>query len=469
MVTTAPQAGPDKPQVAALLAICIGFFMVSLDATVVNVALPNLEHGFRIGVSGLQWVVDAYTLTFAALLLSAGALGDRRGPKAIFQLGLTVFFLASALCGLAPSASLVILGRIAQGIGAALLVSTSLALLQAVYTDPKDRARAFGVWGGVGGVAVATGPVLGGLLVDLFDWRAVFFINLPLGIAGLLLARNYIPEPAGRAHKLDLPAQLLSFVALGSLTAGLIEAGPRGWTDRLVILALVLAVISGVLFVMVESRTRVPMLPLSLFTSSRFSAANSIGFLINFAFYGQLFVATLYFQQVRDYSALRTGMALLPQAITSALAAFASGRLAAEKGPRFPMMVGLSCGAITLFCWVFVGAHASYLLLVVPLVGAGFGVAMTAPAATGVVMSAVPSQQGGVASGLINASRQTGSVLGVAVLGALVSSTHRFVDGLHLAVALAALAFGISLLLTVGFLRPPQQIEVPELLAGKAS
>ncbi|MGW1199778.1 MFS transporter [Streptomyces sp. NPDC002536] len=450
-LTTSRSTGADT---AALLTICVGFFMVSLDATAVNVALDALRDGMHTGMSGLQWTVDGYTLVFAALLLTAGALGDRHGPKRIFSLGLLVFSVASALCGLAPGVWALVAARVLQGAGAALLVSTSLSLLQAIYAEPAARARAFGVWGGVGGVAVAAGPVVGGILVTTLSWRSVFFLNVPLGLLGLVVARRRIPEAPGSSRSLNPSSQLAAVVGLGTLTYAFIEAGVRGWTAAPVLVAFLIAAAAVVVFLVNERRSATPMLPAGVFRNRGFTAACLVGLQINLGFYGQLFVVGLYFQQIRGYSAMETGLALLPQAVVASLTAFACGKVTARTGPRLPMLTGLVAGAVGLGGLAAAGAHTPYWLLVWPMMAIGFGISFTAPAATAAGMTAAPAARSGVTSGLLNAARQTGSVMGVAVLGALVGHRSGFLTGLHTALALAALFFLVALALTITWIKP---------------
>jgi DHA2 family methylenomycin A resistance protein-like MFS transporter len=328
-----------------LIAICIGYFMVILDATVVNVALPALGRDLGGGVSGLQWVVDGYTLVFAGLLLSGGSLGDRLGGRRVFQAGLSLFTLASAACAAAPSIGLLVAARLVQGLGAALLVPSSLALLRAAYHDPRERARAVGAWGAVAGIAAASGPVIGGLLVAASSWRTVFLLNLPVGIAGLLLAQRHLPGSGERTGGgLDPPGQLTGIAALSSVTLGLIEGGHSGWTSPQALVPLVLSLPLWAAFLACERRAGEPMLPLRLFRSSTFSGASFVGLAINLGFYGQLFVMSLYLQHVRGWSALATGLALLPEGLFVALSSSLSGRAMGRIGPRFPMIAGLLIG-----------------------------------------------------------------------------------------------------------------------------
>jgi DHA2 family methylenomycin A resistance protein-like MFS transporter len=418
-----------------LIAICLGYFMVILDATVVNVALPALGRDLGGGVSSLQWVVDGYTLVFAGLLLSAGSLGDRLGGRRVFELGLLLFTLASAACAAAPSVPLLVAARVAQGLGAALLVPSSLALLRAAYHDPRERARAIGVWGAVAGIAAASGPVVGGVLVSVLSWRAVFLLNLPVGVVGLLLARRYLPASGERTGAgIDPAGQITGIAALTLLTYGVIERELVPLLFSLLLLAV---------FVACEHRAREPMLPLKLFRSSTFSGASFVGLAINLGFYGQLFVISLYFQHVRGWSALATGLALLPEGVFVALSSALSGRAMGRVGPRLPMITGLLLGGAGLAGLVVAGHATSYALLVPPLIATGFGMAFTMPAATTAIIGAAPAERAGIASGVLNASRQAGGAIGVALLGAFVGG-GAFIPGLRTAMLVAGAAFFIA-------------------------
>ncbi|PZS08033.1 MAG: MFS transporter [Solirubrobacterales bacterium] len=432
----------------SLLAICLGYFMVILDATIVNVALPAVGRDLGGGVSALQWVVDAYTVVFAGLLLSAGSLGDRTGSRRVFGAGLTLFTLASAACGLAPSVPVLVAARAAQGVGAALLVPSSLALLRAAYPDAAERARAVGAMGGIAGVGAASGPILGGILVGLVGWRAVFVVNLPVGLLALWLAGRYVPAAAeSLGGGWDPPGQVLGILALTLLTLGLIEGGAAGWSSPLALAPLLAFAPCLALFVANERRVRQPMLPPSLFRSRTFSAATFVGLAINLGFYGQLFAVSLYFQRLRGFSALDTGFALLPEGIFVGLSSMLSGRLIGRAGPRLPMLIGLVCGAAGFGGLVAAGRGTSYWLLVGPLVAVGFGMAFTMPAATAVVIELAPAERAGIASGVLMASRQAGGAVGVALLGTLLASGP-FVPGMHAPMALSAGAFLLGALAT---------------------
>jgi MFS transporter, DHA2 family, methylenomycin A resistance protein len=433
---------------AALAVICTGYFMVIMDATVTNVALPSIGRGLHGSVTGLQWVVDAYTLSFAALLLTGGALAERIGGRRVFTAGLVLFGAASAACGLAPTLGLLVAARFVQGTGAAVLVPSSLLLLQAAFTDRRARSRAFGLWGAVAGVGAASGPIVGGLLIAVWSWRGVFFLNLPFALAGLLAAPRLVPATRPRPRSVDARGQVLAIVALAALTAALVQAGSLGWTSPLVLAGGCVALAAGAAFVLAEHRGSDPMLPLPLLRRREFRSGSAVGLLINLGFYGQLFVMSLYFQDVRGYSALRTGLALLPEAALLTVASAVSGRIMARTGPRVPMLLGLLLGGAGLLGLAVAGPHTAYLLFAVPMIAAGSGMALTMPAATAAVMEAAPQDRGGIASGVINAARQAGGVLGVAVLGSLVSVRASFITGLRAGLVIAACAFLTGAMIT---------------------
>ncbi|WP_236573430.1 MFS transporter [Streptomyces sp. GS7] len=439
---TPPATRPMSP--LSLVAVCLGYFMVILDVTVVTVALPELGGALHAGVTGLQWTVDGYTLVFAGLLLFCGGLGDRLGARTVFLAGLAVFTLASAGCALAPAVAVLVVARLVQGVGAALLVPASLALLRAACPDPASRARAFGLWGMVAGLGAGAGPVLGGVLVTALGWRSVFFVNLPVGLAALLLTLRWVPRsPAAPARTgLDIPAQTAAAVSVAALATGCIEAGPLGWTHPAVLGAFAVTLLGSAAFLFLERRSAAPMLPPALFRNRAFSASAVIGVLLNTGFYGLLFLAPLYFQQVHHYSALRTGIALLPAVGLVAAGSALGGRLTARTGPRPPMVAGLAVGAAGLAGWLCAAPDTPYLALVAPMAAAGFGTALTMPASTAAVMDAAPGERSGAAAAVFNAARQLGSVLGVAVFGTLTAAG--LVPGLHTAVSAGAAGFLVA-------------------------
>ncbi|MFD0691691.1 MFS transporter [Actinomadura fibrosa] len=342
-----------------------------------------------------------------------------------------------------------------QGVGAALMVPASLALLRAAYPDGAARARAFGVWGMVSGIAAGAGPVVGGVLVGALGWRSVFLVNLPIGAAALALTLRYVPSPDGSGgglRGLDVPAQAAGALGLAGLAVGLNEAGSAGWTGPVVLGAFAAAVAGGAAFVLLEGRSRAPMAPLGMFREREFSASAAIGVLLNAGFYGWLFAAPLYFEHVRHYGALRTGLALLPAMGVVAVSSALAGRVTARTGPRTPMVAGLLVGAAGLLGWLAAGAGTPYGVLIVPMAAVGFGTAFTMPAGTAAVMRAVPAGQGGAASAVFSAARQAGSAVGVALFGTLASGG--LVAGTRAGVTVAAGGFAMAAALSARFVRP---------------
>ncbi|HBM2906512.1 MULTISPECIES: MFS transporter [Enterobacterales] len=444
-----------------LTIVSMGFFMVCLDATVVNVALSNLKISLDTNLSGLQWAITSYTISFAAMLLSAGSLGDRIGPKKVFCIGLIVFTFASVLCGLAQSLSFLVFSRVLQGIGAALLVANSLSILQGIFIDPSDRAKAFGVWGGVGGVAIAVGPVIGGVLIASFGWPSAFFLNIPFGIIGLIIALKYIPEMEVLPRQIKPVAQTFIATALGALAYAFIAAGTNGWHSSRVIISTVVFVLSVIGFVFIEVYSAVPMLPRGIFRSRRFTAATIIGLIINLGFYGQLFVMIMYFQQIKEYSTMTTGFALFPQAVVMAVTAFYCGRVTAKTGPGIPMTVGLFTSLAGLILLVFTSATSSYVEVLVPMLLVGFGMSSTAPATVAAGMSSAPPGQGGITSGVINAARQSGSVMGVAILGSFLGTNNVSMRGIHVALSITVPLYVLALGFTIFWIMPDYRSSKP--------
>lgn len=429
-----------------LVAASLGFVLVVLDVTVVNVAMARIQLSLQTSVTGLQWVLNAYTLVFASLLLTAGALGDRLGAKRVFVAGFVLFTAASLACGLSGSIAVLIGARAVQGIGAALCVPASLALLNAAYPEPGARARAISIWAGVGGLAVAAGPVVGGLMVYRLGWPSIFFVNVPLGLVGIGLTLFHAPSgPRTPGRGLDLTGQLLAVLALSGITIACVESGALGWTHPLVMAGFGGFVVAGALFLMVQARSAEPMLPLSLFRSSVVSVACWTGLTVNFAFYGLMFVFSLFFQTVKGYSPLMTGLAFLPMTALITVANLVAGRLSARFGPTVPMMAGQAIAACGYFALLGITPATRYGVIVTPLLAAGVGAALTVPAMTAAVLDNAPRQQAGIAAGALNAARQTGGVIGVGVFGSLLASrAGQPLGSVHLALLIAGLALVVG-------------------------
>ena len=443
------------------VAVCLGFFAVILDTTIVNVALPAIETSYHATVTNLQWVVNGYNLVFAALLLTCGALADRSGGKRAFGFGTAVFVIGSGICGLAPTFPLLLSGWIIQGLGAALLMPASLALIAHAYPDPAARTKAVAAWAACAGAATATGPVLGGILVDAFGWRAIFLVNLPVGAIALSLLIRYAAETATTRRGVDVPGQVLAVLLLAAVAFGITEAGPHGWASPYTVVPLVVALAALAAFFAVERRVTSPLLPPGLLSQRSFTAATSVGLLLNFGIYGQVFVLSLYFQQLRGYSALATGLMLLPFAAVTLVGPPLTGRLALHFGPRPLMIWGQFLAASGTGILALAGPHTAYPLLVPGLFLLGLGMAATMPSLTATVMLAAPREFAGIASGILNAARQVGGVLGVALLGTLIADPTHFSRGMHVALVIVAATFLVGAGLAAVGTPAPRQGQTP--------
>jgi DHA2 family methylenomycin A resistance protein-like MFS transporter len=408
-------------QVITLLVTCFGLFMVLLDASIVNVALPTIQAGLHANLSDLQWVVDAYTLPFAALMLTAGTLGDRFGRKRLFLAGLVLFMIGSLLCGFAPALGWLLFGRAVQGVGAAALMPGSLSVLVAAFPEPRSRAQAIGIWAGVSGVALAAGPLVGGVLIQVSSWPAIFFVNVPIGLLALALGWPLLTESRNpKTQGIDLPGQVLVTGFLACLIMALIEGPLQGWASPLILGLFSGSAILLAAFLFVESQVREPMLPLGLFRNRVFSVANVAGLLLFFTMLGTFFFVTQFLQAVQGYTPLEAGLRTLPTTVGIFLIAPFAGLLTARLGPRLPTVLGALLAALALFLVLRMEPDSSYgsLWWDFGMLGIGFGL-MISPLATA-VLSATPLTRAGLGSSVNNTSRQVGGALGVAVLGSFV-------------------------------------------------
>jgi EmrB/QacA subfamily drug resistance transporter len=427
---TAKRERPAEPAAAGALllrsargrwviaATVLGSGMSLLDSTVVGIALPSINRNFHGGVGSLQWVVTGYLLTLAAFILLGGSLGDQFGRQRIFVIGTVWFALASALCGLAPSAGLLVAARVVQGVGGALVTPASLAIIQASFCA-DDRARAIGAWSGLGGVAAAAGPLVGGYLLAVASWRWVFFINLPVAAVVVAVAIRHVPEsrdPQSGRH-IDAWGASLAVSFLAGLTYALIEGPSRGWSDPVVVFGLVVAALAGPAFVLFERRVAQPMLPLELFRSRQFSGANGVTFVVYGGLGGALFLLPIQLQLVAHYTPLESGLALLPLTVVMLAFSARSGALSARIGPRLQMTVGPLIVAAGLLLLVRATNPGSYLTQVFPAVLVfACGLAVTVAPLTATAMGAAPTEHSGIASAVNNVVARAASLFAVAVL-----------------------------------------------------
>ncbi|MFJ8672601.1 MFS transporter [Streptomyces sp. NPDC093589] len=412
-----------RRRLLVLAICCMSLLIVSLDNTVLNVALPSMQKEFHASVSGMQWTIDAYTLVLAALLMLSGSTADRLGRRRIFLTGLVVFAVGSLLCSLAPSLEWLVIFRMVQAVGGSMLNPVAMSIITNTFTEPRERARAIGVWGGVVGISMAAGPVVGGLLVQTVGWRSIFWINVPIGALALFLTLRYVPESrAPKPRRVDPVGQLLVITLLGSLTYAIIEAPEAGWTSATILAFVLVALASLVGLIGYERRRREPLIDLRFFHSAPFSGATVIAVCAFAALSGFLFINTLYLQNIRGLSALDAGLYMLPMASMTLIFAPLSGRLVGSRGPRLSLLLaGAAMGASGLLFAAFDAESANPLLFTgYVLFGIGFGL-VNAPI-TNTAVSGMPRAQAGVAAAVASTSRQVGQSLGVAVIGAVLAA-----------------------------------------------
>lgn len=433
---------PHRTLAAALL----GFFIITLDALVVSVALPAIRESLGGGITGLQWVMDGYTLPFAALLLFAGSLADRLGARRVFAFGLAAFVVSSAACAFGPTLAWLVVARGLQGLGAACMTPASLALLGEAYPEPAAKARAVGVWAVGGAVASAAGPLVGGALTTL-GWELIFLVNLPVGALAAWLLRG-VPASPRREVSFDWAGQGIALLALCALVFGLIEAGELGLNDVRVWTALGLAAASIAAFVVVERVAKAPMVPRSLFRLPAVRTPIAIGFTFMIAFYGMVFAMSLWFQTERGFSPVETGLAFVPVTGTSIFAPLLAARLAERFGAWLPIVLGQASMALGAFGLAFgLQSDTATVIGAMTLVGFGGGTAM--PSATSALLNAAPVSLAGTASGVLNTSRQVGGALAIAVFGALLASLG-FDVGVRVSLGLGGVAVSSTLVASFG-------------------
>jgi DHA2 family methylenomycin A resistance protein-like MFS transporter len=442
-----------------LFVVCFGFFMVLLDASALNVALPAIHADVGGSFAALQWVVNAYTVPMASVLLTGGILGDRLGVRQVFTASLMAFVLGSLAASVSPSLGTLVTARIVQGLAAGGMLPTSLAVIAHSYPNGARRAKALAVWGGVSSLALIFGPVVGGTFTGAFGWRSIFLLNIPVGAVALLLAGRHIPKtPTDPGVRLDLAGQLLSMLAFGALVGGLIEGGALGWNAPPTIGLVAVSLVCGIAFVAVESRGRRPMLPLSLFRRSAFTAPVLIGFLFQLGAYGVQFVLAIYLQASWGLSPFQAGLAFLPFTSAWAFGSLVLARIAADHGPRILLSIGgaiVAAGAVMLLP---LGGTTAWPLFSTGTALMGLGAGLLAPSMPATIFMAVPDGQAGLAAGTLNTSRQLGGAIGVALLGLFLESPHPL-RGFHVDMIIVAAAFLVIALISMRYIS--RTLDVP--------
>ncbi|MGC6388808.1 MFS transporter [Ewingella sp. S1.OA.A_B6] len=418
-----------------LLATSLSYVIVILDTSIVNVALSSIALSLNSTVSGLQWVVNAYTLTFAALLLSGGSLGDKLGAKNIYLGGLLLFAIASLICGFSSTLTVLILARVLQGIGASLLVPASLSLINEAFPQSHQRAKAIAVWAGCGGLAMAAGPLFGGIVIQLLGWRSIFLLNVPVALLGMVMTMWVTaPPPMQQKRSMDLAGQLWVIIALSTSMAVLIQVSQLGWQNNWIRFGMLIALVSWGGFIRAEQAHKDPMLPLTLFRLPLFSASVVVSLMSGLVFYGMFFLLSLYFQQVRGWSPFNSGMAFLPLTVMVTTGSFISGKLNKIFGPLW-----LISGCCILYVVGFIGLfnlsnNVPYWSIALFFPALGLAAGIITPVATASLLSNVKQEQAGVGAGVLNAGRQTGAALGVAIFGGLMSAFQPLSEGITIAV-----------------------------------
>jgi EmrB/QacA subfamily drug resistance transporter len=432
-----------------LASVSFGLFMIMLDNTVVNVALPSIQRDLGADLSELEWIVTGYALTFASLMLVGGKVADAYGRRRVFVLGIVVFTFASLMCGLATSSSMLIGSRVVQGAGAALMNPATLSIIAATF-PPRERGTAIGIWAGTSALALAIGPLAGGLITEHLDWSWIFFINVPIGLLGIAASFLFIDESRDETHSsLDLPGLASSAIGLFALTYGLIEANTYGWTSGRIVASFVLSAVALASFVVIERRRREPMLPLEFFRNGTYTGANLVMLLVALAMFGVFFFVSLYMQNILGYSAVQAGAAFLPMTMLIIYIAPLAGKTSDRLGSRGLMTAGMILLSVQLLVFSRLGVDSSFFDLLPALVIGGVGMSLTMTPSAAAATRSVPVDKAGVGSAVLNCARQVGGTMGVAIMGAIVAgeaggerTPQAFMNGFQAALEVAA---GIAL------------------------
>jgi EmrB/QacA subfamily drug resistance transporter len=483
---------PETRKWFTLAAVAFGLFMIMLDNTVVNVALPSIQRDLQADLSELEWIVTGYALTFAALMLIGGKVADAYGRRLIFVVGIAVFTLASLWCGLATSGEMLIAARVVQGAGAALMNPATLSIIAATF-PPRERGTAIGIWAGVSALALAIGPLTGGLITEHLDWSWIFFVNVPVGILGIAASFLFIDESRDETHeRLDIPGLATSAIGLFSLTYALIEANTYGWGSARIVGAFAVAALALVAFVLLERHQRAPMLPLELFKNRTYTGSNTVILLVALAMFGVFFFVSLYMQNILGYSAVEAGAAFLPMTLLIVVIAPLAGRMTDRIGSRAFMTIGMALLAVQLLYFSRLGSDATYWELLPAMIIGGVGMASTMTPSAAAATRSVPVDKAGVGSAVLNAFRQVGGSMGIAIMGAIMAShasgarpqpgatldpaqvaafKDSFMEGFHSALMVGALIAFAGAIVAFTVVRPHEREEpagrheAPELAA----
>jgi len=448
-----------------LAAVSFGLFMIMLDNTVVNVALPSIQRDLGADLSELEWIVTGYALTFASLMLVGGKVADAFGRRLVFVIGIVVFTFASLMCGLADSSEMLIGARVLQGAGAALMNPATLSIIAATF-PPRERGTAIGIWAGTSALALAIGPLVGGLITEHIDWSWIFFVNVPVGALAIVASLLFIDESRDETHeRLDLPGLITSALGLFALTYGLIEANTYGWTSPRIVGAFVLAAVSLLAFIALEKRQRAPMLPLELFRNRTYTGANLVMLLVALAMFGVFFFVSLYMQNILGYSAVQTGAAFLPMTVLIILVAPIAGKTSDRLGSRGLITGGMTLLAVQLLLFSQLSADASFWNLLPALLIGGVGMALTMTPSAAAATRSLPVDKAGVGSAVLNSARQVGGTMGVAIMGAIVAAEvgdvptpDAFMRGFERALLVAAAIAIVGAIVAYVLIRPHEEV-----------
>ncbi|MER6048132.1 MFS transporter [Streptomyces sp. NPDC001793] len=444
----------------AVVVTCCAIFLITLDVTIVNVSLPAIGRTFDANTSELQWVVDAYTLVFASLMLSSGSLTDRLGSRRVFAAGLTIFLIGSILCGLSPTVIALLVSRAIQGVGAAAALPASLSLLRECVEDPQERARAIALWAAGGTISLAAGPILSGVLTSSLGWQTIFFVNIPFALLGLWGLRS-LPRSTGHYAKFDVSGQILAVIALASLTFAIIEVGETGVSSPQVLTGIAVFVVSAFWFLYVERRKETVVVPVDLASDRIFLGCLGVGTILNITNFGILFILALYFQDVRHTSALTAGMLFVPMMVTIGLGNLNVGRVTKRFGTRATIVAGLFIEAIGFAMFIATSSTEPLWVPVLSTIPVAIGVGIAAPPMMATLVGGVPPERVGLASGALNSSRQMGSVMGVAIFGLLITTAGGVVNAIRFASVMSVILLVVMAILAIPMLRPTEKQNEP--------